>query len=105
MSIDPLHEKLLTLTAACKLFPKTARGKKIHVSTLYRYSIKGLRGVVLATIQCGSTRSTSEQAVARFFHTLTLKSSVPQTNNSGGYPMSKRSDKEVEDELDDVGLN
>ncbi|NLE37264.1 MAG: DUF1580 domain-containing protein [Pirellulaceae bacterium] len=69
--IDPNTESLLSLTEATKRLPRRRAGKRPNVSTLYRWSIAGCRGVILETIQVGGTRCTSREALARFFHRLT----------------------------------
>lgn len=79
MPIDALHETIISLNEAAKLFPSNARGKKPHLSCLYRYTTAGCRGVVLESIQAGSTRSTSKAAVARFFNRLTEQANTPAT--------------------------
>ena len=79
MAIDPLQVQLISLKEAVKLFPTNGRGKYPHVSALYRYSTSGCRGVVLETIQAGSVRSTSREAVARFFQRLTEQARTPTT--------------------------
>jgi len=70
MTINPLQEQLVSLKDAAKLFPKNARGKHPHVSAIYRYTSHGCRGVALESMQAGSVRSTSREAVARFFERL-----------------------------------
>lgn len=70
--IDPLTERVISLTAAARLCPKRRGGKKTHVSCLYRWTRRGCRDVVLESIQVGGTRCTSREALARFFSRLTL---------------------------------
>lgn len=79
MAIDPLQERLISLKDATKLFPTNGRGKHPHVSAIYRYTTTGCRGVVLESIQTGSVRSTSREAVARFFQRLTALADTPST--------------------------
>lgn len=69
--IDPSVEKLLSLTEATKALPKRREGKKPHVSCLYRWTTVGFKGVVLESVQVGSTRCTSVEALGRFFNQLT----------------------------------
>lgn len=69
--IDPLTEQLISLADAAKLCPKRRGGKKTHVSCIYRWTTVGCRGVRLDFLQCGATRCTSHQALARFFARLT----------------------------------
>ena len=83
MAIDPLKEQPIALREAAKLFPKNARGKHPHISCVYRYTKTGCRGVVLESIQAGSVRSTSREAVARFFDRLTKEARTPVTPITG----------------------
>lgn len=85
MAIDPLSEQVISLKQAAKLFPRNERGKRPHISCLYRYTKTGLRGVLVESIQAGSVRATSREAVARFFSRLTKQSATPsrpETRNS-----------------------
>jgi Protein of unknown function (DUF1580) len=68
--IDSLTEALLSLAHAAENLPRRRRGRKTHVSTLYRWATVGCRGVVLETIQVGATRCTSREALQRFFERL-----------------------------------
>lgn len=79
MAIQFNHEHLLTLTEAAKLLPRRRAGRKPHVSTLYRWASRGLRGVVLETIQIGGTTCTTEEALQRFFDELRI-THAPITN-------------------------
>jgi hypothetical protein len=71
MAIDPNTECIISLSIAAKLLPPRRRGRRPHVSCLYRWTISGCRGVVLESIQIGGTRCTSREALARFFDRLT----------------------------------
>ena len=71
--IDAKTEELVTLRDATKLLPKRRGGKRPHVATLYRWALRGLRGVVLETLQIGGTLCTSEEALQRFFERLTVE--------------------------------
>jgi hypothetical protein len=75
--IDPKFEELITLSAACRLLPARRRGKKPHLSTLYRWAGEGCRGIVLETLQVGGTKCTSREALARFCHRLTRQCVSP----------------------------
>jgi hypothetical protein len=70
MAIDIDIEKLVTLTEATKLLPRVG-GKRVHVSTLWRWCRKGLRGVNLEYLRVGSRIATSHEAMKRFFEALT----------------------------------
>lgn len=98
MAIDVLNERLLTLSAACRVFPRRKRGKRLHVATLYRYTTRGCRGVVLESVQCGASRCTSREAIARFIAQL---SGARSQNLPNALPAS---DVAVEDALRKLGL-
>jgi len=100
MAIDPLQETLISLKDAAKLFPKNARGKHPHISCIYRYTTTGCRGVVLESVQAGSVRCTSREAVARFFKRLTER--VATNDTSATTPPSDQSAKEAGKILDET---
>lgn len=68
--IDSTSETLISLADAAEELPRRRRGRKVHISCLYRWSTVGCRGVVLETIQIGATRCTSREALQRFFERL-----------------------------------
>src|SRR4051794_16096172 len=68
--IDTTNETVVSLAQAADDLPRRRRGRKTHVSTLYRWATVGCRGVVLETIQVGATRCTSREALQRFFERL-----------------------------------
>ncbi len=70
--IDTLTESVLTFSQAADELPRRRRGRKTHVSTLYRWATAGCRGVVLETIQIGGSRCTSREALQRFFERLSV---------------------------------
>ncbi len=80
--IDSVGENLITLAQAADELPRRRRGRKVHVSCLYRWSTAGCRGVVLESIQVGATRCTSKQALQRFYERLS--ESRQAGANSGG---------------------
>jgi hypothetical protein len=65
-----IDETILPPPEAAKEVPRRRRGRKTHVSTLYRWMTSGCRGVVLESIQVGGTRCTSREALQRFFERL-----------------------------------
>ena len=68
--IDSASETLISLADAAEDLPRRRRGRKTHVSTLFRWTTTGCWGVVLESLQCGGTRCTSRQALQRFFERL-----------------------------------
>lgn len=68
---DILAEDVLTLAEAAKTLPCRRMGRPTHATTLLRWSTGGIRGVKLETIQIGSTRCTSREALHRFVDRVT----------------------------------
>src|SRR3954471_22871048 len=85
--INTTAETLLTLAQAADELPRRRRGRKTNVSTLYRWSQVGCRGVVLETIQIGGTRCTSQEALQKFFERL---SQARPTGESRQTPATSR---------------
>ena len=69
--IDTTTETVVTFPQAADELLRRRMGRKIHVSTFYRWGTAGCRGVRLETIQIGATRCTSREALQRFFERLT----------------------------------
>ncbi|MFC1597191.1 DUF1580 domain-containing protein [Planctomycetota bacterium] len=80
--IDPNCETLISLADAAKSLPARRGGKRPHVSCLYRWTTTGCKGVVLESLQCGGTRCTSKEALARFFRALTYSDSQHPTRSA-----------------------
>ncbi|MGI6419408.1 MAG: DUF1580 domain-containing protein [Thermoguttaceae bacterium] len=78
--IDPSQEELLSLADAARTLPARRGGKRPHVSCIYRWTTVGCRGVILESLQCGGTRVTSTEALARFFRRLTELAGIKQPN-------------------------
>ncbi len=74
--IDSQNESLLTLAQAADELPRRRRGRKTHVSTLFRWSTAGCKGIVLETIQIGGTRCTTREALQRFYERLSQPHAV-----------------------------
>lgn len=67
MSIDLKAETAKTLARAARTVP----GGPVHVSTIHRWRIKGVRGVRLETFLRGGIRYTTDEAMERFFAATT----------------------------------
>lgn len=96
--IDPFQEDAISLHDAADLCPKR-HGKTPHISSLYRWTTTGCRGVVLESVQIGGSRFTSREALVRFFGKLTAASGVPAL-----LPLPEEQELEaVENQLDGEG--
>ena len=81
MAIDLRTETVLSLTDAADFLPRRRRGKRPHFSTLYRWALKGFRGVRLETIRIGGTLCTSKEALQRFADHLVLIGAAEPTRS------------------------
>lgn len=79
MSIELSSEELRSLSAAANTLPR-----RPHVSTLWRWAQRGIRGIRLETILIGGRRYTSDEALDRFFTAATAAASgaTPPTRTS-----------------------
>jgi hypothetical protein len=68
--IDTQTETVLTLAQAARWIPGR-NGQGVHVSTTWRWTLRGIRGVLLETILIGGIRYTSQEALQRFFEATT----------------------------------
>lgn len=105
--IDPTTESLVSLTEATKRLPRRRAGKRPNVSTLYRWSTAGCRGVILESIQIGGTRCTSREALARFFCRLTDPNGLGAARPETSRQHTRRRQREIaaaERALDREGL-
>ncbi|TWT67022.1 hypothetical protein Pla123a_44520 [Posidoniimonas polymericola] len=73
MPESKLHgENLIAIPDVPDYLP-TRRGKKLHISTVYRWVLKGARGKVLDSAMLGGIRYTSLEALERFLGTRTAE--------------------------------
>jgi hypothetical protein len=103
MSIDVLKENVIALRDAAVLLPARRRGKRPHVSCLYRWTTTGCRGVTLESVDVGGTRCTSREAIARFVDRLSaLRTGARSMQNEHAVQESDRN--AVNHKLDDLGI-
>ena len=60
-----LDEDLLTLRQAAQLIPSRS-GRPIDVSSIWRWTLRGIKGKRLESVSLGGQKYTSRQALARF---------------------------------------
>lgn len=64
--IDLAHETLVPIRDVPRLLPCRPNGKHLHISAVYRWIQRGVRGVTLESICMGGTTLTSREALQRF---------------------------------------
>ena len=101
--LDMSNEQLLTLRDAARALPGQRCGRRVHVSTLYRWCSRGLGGVQLECLRVGGRLYTSQEALQRFADRLTAAQSP------GGRPGEPTRDtqrrvRRANAELDEAGF-
>ena len=99
--IDLQAETVLTLADAARYVPRRRRGRKVHVSTLYRWAQRGIRGIKLETLRLGGGLVTSVEALQRFAERLTSVDGAPVTRSE---PQRRRDTAWAEAELEKLGI-
>ena len=77
MMINPQVEGLVLLSHVPNILPKR-RGRKINLSTVYRWKNRGLDGVRLETCYRAGRQYTSVEALRRFDEAVTAARNGPQ---------------------------
>ena len=70
--IDIACEELIPIREVPKRLPKKPGDKRVHISAVYRWMKKGVRGVKLDSVSIGGTRYTSIEALQRFVDRLSM---------------------------------
>jgi hypothetical protein len=105
MPIDIAHEKLLTFAQAAAILPRRRAGRKTHVSTLHRWSSRGVKGIVLETLQVGGGSCTSREALQRFFDRLQITVHPDQPRSLRSTRSLNKKVKDAEQRLHEEGFN
>jgi hypothetical protein len=102
MAIDLSCEQVMTLREVASILPRQRAGRKVHVSTLYRWaSPRGVRGVRLETLKLGGRVVTSVEAVQRFAERCSATDSTADVHP----PRSRQREfEQAEQELERTGI-
>jgi hypothetical protein len=65
--IDPFRETMMPLAKAARSIP----GRTVSPQSVYRWISHGIEGVKLEALNVGGRMQTSQEALARFFHSVT----------------------------------
>ncbi|MBI1374549.1 MAG: DUF1580 domain-containing protein [Phycisphaera sp.] len=68
--IELSSESLVPVRSVPKLLPTRPNGRRVHISAVYRWIKRGVRGVRLESTQVGGTTYTSHEALQRFSEQL-----------------------------------
>jgi len=98
MPIDVQSEVVLSLNDAAKVLP-AIDGKRPHISTLWRWCRKGLRGVHLEYARYGNRIVTSSAALSRFVNNLASADTCLKTPAFTPAPKLKATEKRRAQEI------
>jgi hypothetical protein len=98
--IDLQHESVLSFADAVNHLPRRRKGKKPHIATMYRWAMRGCRGVRLETLRVGGTLCTSLEALQRFCERCT----DPSGNQAVTSKSREREISRAERELTEAGI-
>jgi hypothetical protein len=102
--IDVRTETLVPLSELPSHLPHR-NGRKVSVATVYRWSLAGVRGVRLETLQCAGAKVCSLEAVQRFFDELTrLRDGRPEAPPAPAPRKAKARRGDVSKRLDEIGV-
>ena len=79
MSIDLSNETAITLAEARDHLPG-----RPHIATIWRWAMRGARGVLLETMCCGHKRWTTAEACERFIARSTAAAKQPSQPSAPG---------------------
>jgi hypothetical protein len=100
--IDTERERLYALSTARRWFPRRRGGKRPSLQTMYRWSSVGYHGVVLETVQVGSTRCTTREACSRFVQRVSGLTPRPADTPASGRPKPVQ---QVDEALRETGFD
>ena len=64
--IDIEREHLIAIRDVPRHLPPKGNGRRLHISAVYRWMSRGVRGVVLESVRIGGTAYTTREALQRF---------------------------------------
>jgi hypothetical protein len=99
--INLATEQVVSLGEATKRLPRRRAGKGVHLATMYRWAMRGCRGVKLETLRVGGTLCTSLEALQRFCERCSDPSAAAPTTTSKS---RKREIASAERELTEAGI-
>jgi hypothetical protein len=96
-------ERLLPLGMAAAEVRRIT-GMKTHISTVYRWTTVGCRGVRLEFLLVGARRFTSREAISRFLERLTAQAQGTAAGTPPTTAARQRQLERIDEELDQAGI-
>lgn len=92
--IDIASEELIPLARVPDLIPSRRADKRLNQATVWRWTSRGSRGILLEAVTIGGSRYTSLEAVARFVERLSGDQAGRAGAPSGRTPAQRKRDSE-----------
>jgi hypothetical protein len=102
--INLASEKPISLTEAAKLMPAARNGKRCHPSTIFRWAMKGVRGVRLEVLRLGGRLITSREALQRFAEALSADLEQAPRPAPRSPAKRRRASERAAAELEKIGI-
>jgi hypothetical protein len=99
MAFSGDEETLLRLSELPKYIPRGRTGQLRHVSTVYRYALRGVRGVRLRTVRLPDGLYTTFEAWNQFVRELTATNEPRPTVSTSVPPSQAKRHQAVEAEI------
>ena len=93
--IDTSKKAPIPLSKAARMLPSSRTDYGLDVSTLHRWSRRGIRGHKLEVIHLGGTACTSQEALGRFFAAIARTRDESIASCPTGAPSGRWSDEVV----------
>jgi len=98
-----LDENVLGFKEAARILPRQ-NGRAVHVSTIFRWWRRGLRGVRLRAGLIGGRRCTSREALQEFFDAVSAESDPEALDSPATSAVDDRADRAAAEELEEAGI-
>jgi hypothetical protein len=96
MAIDINAENVMTLAEAASALPRL-NGRKLHISTLWRWARVGCKGVKLDYTRLGHRILVSREGCARFMAALAKAEPVPRPRVPDPQPATRTPERKAKD--------
>ena len=97
--IDVAVEQLVHVRMVPRLLPPRPNGRRVHISAVYRWMSRGVRGVRLESVKVGGSTYTSVEALQRFADRL---SEARPGNVPGSATLTRCRQKQIDDAAHEV---
>ena len=103
--MDVTNETLIAIRDVPRYLPTRSNGKRLHISAVYRWIQRGVRGVILESVRIGGSTYTSREGLQRFAECLSLMRPQPPPPSAPPSVRQRQIDRVEKAVLEELGLN